>query len=211
MRFFIVLLGFTVFMAASARAEVTVYELFTARNCPSCPPADALFREVARSNPDVIALSCHVTYFDRPGRTDSLGAEFCDGRQTGYRQSRVLPQIFTPAGVINGDQAIKSSDADSLISGLRLGKSGGVQKVHLSVQDGYLNVMLPSVPLSAAAEVWLFAYDSGHAVRFLTKLMSWNGKPVAMAFPVQNIPAAGYAVIAQTAIQTEILAAGKTN
>jgi hypothetical protein len=48
-------------------------------------------------------------------------------------------------------------------------------------------------------------------VTFLTKLMRWNGKSVAMAFPVANVPAAGYAVIAQTTAQTQIFAAGKTN
>ncbi len=196
---------------AQAPAPVTVYELFTARDCPACPRADELFSRIARTRPDVIALSCHVTYFDRPGRSDMLSAPFCDGRQTGYKQAEVLPRIFTPAVVVNGIHAAKGNDAEAVADSLSSGARDPVRPIHLSVIDGYLNVTLPGVSLPEAADVWLFAYDRGHAVKFLTKLLRWNGKSVAMAFPVENIPAAGYAVIAQTASQTKILAAGKTN
>lgn len=211
MRFWLFL---AVFMAFSlpARADMTVYELFTARDCPSCPRADELFGQITRANPRIIALSCHVTYFDRPGRADSLSAPFCDGRQTGYKQGKVLDRIYTPAAVVNGMYAVKGNDKDAVMAGLSgSGVIETVKPIRLSAQGGYLNITLPGVSVSAPADVWLFAYNNGNAVTFLTKLMRWNGKAVAMAFPVGNVPAAGYAVIAQTSTQTQILAAGKTN
>ncbi|MGB4107413.1 MAG: DUF1223 domain-containing protein [Alphaproteobacteria bacterium] len=211
MRFRLFLAAFMAF-SLPARADMTVYELFTARDCPSCPRADELFGQISRNNPQVIALACHVTYFDRPGRADSLSAPFCDGRQTGYKQGKVLDRIYTPAAVVNGMYGVKGNDQDAVMSGLTSsGVIESIKPVHLSEQGGYLNITLPSVELSEAADVWLFAYNNGNAVTFLTKLMRWNGKSVAMAFPVGSVPAAGYAVIAQTTAQTQILAAGKTN
>lgn len=211
MRFWLFLAAFMAF-TLPARADVTIYELFTARDCPSCPRADELFGQITRSNPQIIALACHVTYFDRPGRADSLSAPFCDGRQTGYKQGKVLDRIYTPAAVVNGMYAVKGNDKDSVMAGLSSsGVIETVKQIHLSAQGGYLNITLPAVSVEQPADVWMFAYNKGNAVTFLTKLMRWNGKSVAMAFPVENVPAAGYAVIAQTAQQTQILAAGKTN
>jgi hypothetical protein len=198
--------------SAPAQAAVTVYELFTARDCPSCPRADELFGQIARGQPDVIALSCHVTYFDRPGREDQMSAPFCDGRQTGYKDANIISKIYTPAVVVNGVHAIKGNDGESVIEGINTGRMETVQPISLSVIDGYLNITLPAVEgLRAPADVWLFAYNTSHAVTALTKLMRWNGKSVAMSFPVASLRANGFAVIAQTTSQTNIIAAGKTN
>ncbi len=211
MRFWLILAAFVAVWASPARAEVMVYELFTARDCPSCPVANEIFGQISRSNPEVISLACHVTYFDRPGRGDSLSAPFCDGRQTGYKQARVVQKLYTPAVVMNGRYAVKGNDREAVLTGLTAASMESVYPVRLTVRDGYLNVMLPSVQLAGDADVWLFAYNKGYAVTNLTKLMRWNGKPVAMAFPVGTIPASGYAVIAQSANQTNVIAAGKTN
>ncbi|MCE7886660.1 MAG: DUF1223 domain-containing protein [Alphaproteobacteria bacterium PRO2] len=211
MRFWLFLAAFMTF-SLPAQANMTVYELFTARDCPSCPRADELFGQITRANPQIIALACHVTYFDRPGRADSLSAPFCDGRQTGYKQGKVLDRIYTPAAVVNGMYAVKGNDKDSVMAGLSSsGAIETVKSIRLSAQGGYLNITLPGVSVEEPADVWLFAYNKGNAVTFLTKLMRWNGKAVAMAFPIGNVPATGYAVVAQTAAQTQILAAGKTN
>ena len=205
-----VFVALLLFAPAPARAAVTVYELFTARGCPSCPAADALFGQIARGQPDVIALSCHVTYFDRPGRSDQMSAPFCDGRQEGYKGSKILKKIYTPAVVVNGARAVKGNDAQSVNDGLSTGRAESVPSVHLTERGGYLNIILPGLALPEPADVWLFAYDRNNSVTNLTKLMQWNGKAAAMAFPVQSIPANGYAVIAQTGNQTQIYAAGKT-
>lgn len=211
-RFWLVLAVFTAFGAVPARAEVMVYELFTARDCPSCPAADEIFSQVARANPRVIALACHVTYFNRPGRYDALSAPFCDGRQTGYKTSKIVRKLYTPAVVLNGHYEVKGTSRNDVLTGLAAAKMERVPRIPLALEGGYLTITLPAADLGgAAADVWLFAYDKGNAVTGLTKLMRWNGRSSAMAFPVQSMPGAGYAVIAQTARQTNIIAAGKTN
>jgi hypothetical protein len=140
-----------------------------------------------------------------------MSAPFCDGRQTGYKESNVIPKIYTPAVVINGDHAVKGNDSESVIQGLNDGRTETVADIRLTVTDGYLNITMPNVAMSRPADVWFFAYNTNHAVTNLTKLMQWNGKSVSMAFPVQNLYASGYAVVAQTSQQTNIVAAGKTN
>ena len=48
---------------AHAQASPVVLELYTSQGCSSCPPADALFADLARRD-DVIALALHVDYWD---------------------------------------------------------------------------------------------------------------------------------------------------
>ena len=52
--------------ASAAPARPVVVELFTSQGCNSCPPADRVLGELA-GRPDVLALSFHVTYWDRLG------------------------------------------------------------------------------------------------------------------------------------------------
>ncbi len=210
---------FTVFLAFSGAAKaqtgphsvpgpVVVMELFTALGCPSCPAADAMFGQVARTSPGVVALGCHVTYFNRPGRADPVSAPFCDGRQRGYKNSGVLPRIYTPAVVINGAEGYKGTDRASVLTALNAALP--VRTIAVSQAGNYLNITLPRVSIRTPADVWLFAYDRNHAVTYITKLLRWDGMRSSMMFPLQGISGTGYAVIAQYADQTNIIAAGKT-
>ena len=65
------LLASLIFMSspASAGTRPVVVELFTSQGCSSCPPADSLLGELARSS-DVVALGFQISYWDRLGWKD---------------------------------------------------------------------------------------------------------------------------------------------
>jgi hypothetical protein len=63
----IVLPAFTV---AQQPTRPVVGELFTSEGCSSCPPADGKIAERARTRPDLLLLTFHVTYWNYLGWHD---------------------------------------------------------------------------------------------------------------------------------------------
>jgi hypothetical protein len=105
-------------VAAEPRAVVVakpraVVELFTSPFCGACPPADALFVELAR-NPDLITLVMPVDSWDRPGRKDALAKPSFTERQAGYAEARNTDVLYTPQAVINGAVDATGSDQDEI-------------------------------------------------------------------------------------------------
>jgi hypothetical protein len=76
-------------------------ELFTSQGCSSCPPADDLFRDLARRS-DVIALSLHVDYWDYIGWADTFAQPAFTDRQKGYAHAAGERMIYTPQMVVGG-------------------------------------------------------------------------------------------------------------
>lgn len=191
---------------------VKVYELFTSTNCPGCPPADALFAQIAQDDENIIALGCHVTYFNRRGRMDPMAQDFCDARQSQYRRAGVSPKTYTPQAVINGAAAIVGSHGSEVRSVLRY--ATGIESLALAAQGGYLDIRLPAMRFEDSVDVWLFGFDRGtgeyaYPVKHLTKLMTWDGRGGKISFPVDDMRAQGYAVIAQNMKTGQIYAAGR--
>jgi len=77
----------------------TIIELFTSQICVFCPEADRLFSQlIDRSR--IIALSCHVDYFDIEG--EALSQPFCTERQAKYVKYLGSGPGYTPQIIING-------------------------------------------------------------------------------------------------------------
>lgn len=94
----------------SAHAAVVV-ELFTSQGCSSCPPADALLRELQR-DPGVIAIAYHVDYWNGLGWRDPFSSRDWTIRQMGYVRAMQLPSAYTPQIVVGGTrQMVGSSGA----------------------------------------------------------------------------------------------------
>ncbi|MEZ5814550.1 MAG: DUF1223 domain-containing protein [Alphaproteobacteria bacterium] len=203
-----------------ALANPAVLEIFTSKYCPACPAGDRNFNRLIDENPDLIALSCHVTYFNRGARKDGLSHAFCDARQSVYHQTLKTGGIFTPLMVENGHSfttGIKEKDAQNLNERAKNNKN---RLVGLRQNGEYLDIRLPPVPLDKNATLWLLEIEihpreNGYthyrnAIKNITKLLNWNGEKLNMAFPVTASDAnTGYAVIAHNA-QGKIIAAGKT-
>src|SRR3984885_9630669 len=107
-------------MTASALAQKTVLvELFTSEGCSSCPPADALLRQVNGSQTSagqlVVGISEHVTYWNSLGWSDPFSSPLYTERQNAYSERFHLEGVYTPQMVINGAEQIVGSDRAALL------------------------------------------------------------------------------------------------
>ena len=73
-----------------------VVELFTSQGCSSCPPADKIIGELAR-DPNVIALSMPIDYWDYLGWKDTLALPGHARRQRAYAGTRGDRAVYTSA------------------------------------------------------------------------------------------------------------------
>jgi hypothetical protein len=80
-------------------------ELYTSQGCSSCPPADALVRELPRlgfGRDRVIPLTFHVDYWDDLGWKDPFASHAFSERQRAYARAGSL---VSP----DGDSGIRSA------------------------------------------------------------------------------------------------------
>jgi hypothetical protein len=210
---------------ASAHAQTpalqprAVVELFTSQGCSSCPPADALFVELAK-DPTVIALTMPVTYWDYLGWKDTLGHDAFTKRQKLYAKSRGDGQVYTPQAVINGGAHLVGSDKAGIDKSLR--KQGAFSaRVSLSEEGGMVRVALSPVDSagSGAGSVWLLpttrmitvpigrgenqgkTISYANVVRGMVKVGDWDGKAATLTTPLASARAVdsdGYVVLVQS-------------
>ena len=110
-----------------------VVELFTSQGCNSCPPADEFFAELA-ANPDVVALSYHVDYWDYLGWQDTLSRKENTERQFDYMRAFRSRSVYTPQAVINGRSHVNGANRGAVDGALRgLERSGEGMQVDVRV------------------------------------------------------------------------------
>src|SRR5271168_3057202 len=73
---------------AAAAPRPVVVELFTSQGCSDCPPADALLRHVQATDPDVLALDLHVTYWNNAAWKDPFSLQAATDLQDYYATLR---------------------------------------------------------------------------------------------------------------------------
>src|ERR1700745_3654291 len=104
-------------------SSVAIVELVTSEGCSSCPPADALLRQVNLRQTDagqlIVVISEHVTYWNNLGWKDPYSLPVFTDRQSIYA-TRLSPEgSYTPHMVLNGRDQVVGSDGPALERALR--------------------------------------------------------------------------------------------
>ena len=99
------------------RDSFAVVELFTSEGCSSCPPADALLRDVVADAREhhrpVYALSFHVDYWNRLGWVDKYSSAAFSRRQEAYERRERRGDVYTPQMIVNGGDGFLGSDRET--------------------------------------------------------------------------------------------------
>ncbi len=191
-----------------------VVELFTSQGCSSCPPADKIIGELAR-DPNVIALSMPIDYWDYLGWKDTLADSRFSARQKAYSAARGDRNVYTPQVIVNGSVQVIGSDRAKIDGAIGdTAKVDGVMSVPVSITlaGKQVTVSVAASTKGAAAslgEVWIcsvtrevpIAIGKGenrgqkvtyyNVVRNLLKVGDWNGSAGSWTVPLENISREG--------------------
>lgn len=146
-----------------------VVELFTSEGCSSCPPADALLRELDRTQPiagaSVIALSEHVDYWDDLGWKDTYSSHDLTLRQENYPRQLRVAGPYTPQMIVDGSRQFVGSDRAQAARALRAAASEpklGVQIANVKFENGTVQAQVRTDALTADGDI-LIALVLDHA------------------------------------------------
>jgi len=107
----------------TAAPKIVLVELFTSEGCSSCPPADALLKQVSGMQTAdgqwIVGISEHVTYWNSLGWADPFSSQTYTDRQNAYGASFGLDSVYTPQMVVNGRQQFVGSDKHRLEKAIR--------------------------------------------------------------------------------------------
>ncbi len=197
------LLALPLILAAShARAaeRLLVVELFTSQGCSSCPPADALLSDLARTDPSLLPLDLHVTYWDRLGWKDPFSLPQVTARQRAYGGLLGLDSIYTPQIVVGGRYQAVGSDPEAVAAALAQARHDSAS-VPLSIRADPSGLRIQAGAGQGAGTLYLIGFDPGHStpvrggensgrvlpetnvVRSFAPAGSWNGAPLALVVP----------------------------
>lgn len=176
--------------------RLVVVELFQSQGCSDCPPAEANLNAIA-GNPNVLALSYGVTYWDQLGWKDTFATPQFTKRQWEYARNRGRARVWTPQVYVDGQGDIVGSNRGQLDQLLAKSRITGPSVV---VAGG--SVKVGAERAARPATVWLVRYDPRtldvpiragenggrtlphrNIVRELTRLGSWNGAAASYTLP----------------------------
>jgi len=185
-----------------------VVELFTSQGCSSCPPADQIIGELAK-DPNVIALSMPIEYWDYLGWKDTLADSRFSARQKAYSQMRGDRDVYTPQVIVNGSANVIGSDRSAIDSAIQNTQKAGVMSVPvtmtLSGKQINVSVAASKAMTSGHGEVWICSVSKAvpisigrgenrgrevtyyNVVRNILKVGDWNGSSGSWTVPLENI------------------------
>jgi hypothetical protein len=180
-----------------------VGELFTSQGCSSCPPADAKIAELARTRPDLLLLTFHVTYWNSLGWHDPYSFEAATQRQRRYVALGVSPDVYTPALIIDGKRDAVGSDSVAVDHALQDAARTQETSAQIDVQRDATGLIVSVGAGAGNGTLLLIGYDRLHQtpvgrgenggrtlteaniVRSMSVIGAWSGKPIRLqiAYP----------------------------
>lgn len=204
---------------------LVVVELFSSQACLFCPKADAYLNALARKD-NVIALACHVDYFDI--KEGSLAQQFCTQRQNQYSRTLRSGPKYTPQMVMNGKYDAIGHKQDKVDAALFKAASDEIEAIRIKpAKDSEFKLTMPEVE-TGQYSIWvaitktplersiIIGRNKGqsvlyeHIVSDLTSPMIWSGEKRSFDLSADfGDDKQSVAVWAQNQITGEIVAAGQ--
>ncbi len=178
-------------LAPAAQARPVLVEMFVSQACSSCPPADALLKQLAAQDKDILPLSLNVSYWNDLGWHDTDATKATTLRQF-YYAALGDNQVYTPEAVVDGKTQLVGSNKAKLTAAIAAAKAAMIPPVPLSIKGGAM-VSLEIPQGQGAGQIILFGYDSQsqtsitagenrastitevNVVRSISALGPWNG------------------------------------
>jgi hypothetical protein len=143
-----------------------VVELFSSEGCSSCPPADAVLRELSDKQPvegaAILALEMHVDYWDDLGWKDPFSSDVYTSRQRAYSYAFGERGMYTPEMVVDGQVGFVGSQARTAREAIARAAKTPKARVDIKASGDSLAVTVSDLPDGApAANVMLVLAEEG--------------------------------------------------
>lgn len=212
-----------------AQTQPVVVELYTSQGCSACPPADEFIAQLV-SDPELIALSLHVDYWDYIGWKDTFGNPQFTKRQKAYARAAGSRMIYTPQIIVGGTDRVEGNDPMKIADSIRRHMMA-TSPVRLTVQRSGEKLTIRAEadpPLKNAAWVQVVRYmpeatvdiergeNAGQSVTYRNIVTSWQAladwpgqEPFEMTTDLPGDDRA--VVIVQSVGPAEVLAAARAD
>jgi hypothetical protein len=201
-------------VAGATPRNKAVVELFTSQGCSSCPPADALLGRLAEE-PELVALSFSVDYWDYLGWRDTLGSPANSERQRNYAKARGDGRVYTPQIVVDGVAHVNGADENAVVDAVKIAErrlADAKVQVSMRAEGDALVIDVGAAPegsdrrtatvwLAIAKEVEKVAVARGenhgreltyhHPVREFTPIGMWHGEAMTFRLPLKDLKTMG--------------------
>lgn len=204
---------------------LVVAELFSSQACLFCPKADEYLNELSEKK-NVIALACHVDYYDVP--EGSLAQPFCTQRQNQYSKTLRSGPKFTPQMVLNGSVFAIGHKREKVSRALNRVASKEISEIPIKLLDnGKYRLDMPGVETGQYA-LWVALVEApltrkiaqgknrGQEVEYknivssLKSPSNWSGQEGPLDLSVElSDTQIRLAVFAQDQVSGHIVAAGQ--
>jgi hypothetical protein len=209
--------------------DLILVELYTSQGCDTCRRANRLIGVLA-AEPDILALTFSVDYWDYLGWRDTFALSEFTARQRRYWRSLRSRSLYTPEVVVNGAAHVNGAHEDrvrELLGAFRAAPLQRGPRITIERDGTDIRVQIARAPHQGeAADVWGVGFDPGpiwemvrtgenaghrvahyNLVRNLRRLGEWSGEPMQFRY--------GYcrrqcAVIVQRKLGGPVLAVART-